>query len=69
MKGGTMKDLDLDVSHPDQVAAVLRRAAETYAESALELTAAWQDKGAGRPWNKLARILERAADQVDKALG
>jgi hypothetical protein len=61
-------DLDLDVDAPDKVAPVLRRAAEKFYESASELEAAWQDKAAGRPWIKIAQILERAANSIDKAL-
>jgi len=61
-------DLDLDVDAPDKVAPVLRRAAERFYESASELEAAWQDKNAGRPWVKIARILERAAKSIDKVV-
>ena len=63
-----MKDFDLDVDSPDEVANVLRDAADAYHESASELDASWQDKSAGRPWTIIARILEKAADQIDKAL-
>jgi len=61
-----MAKMDLDVDSPEKVAAVLRRAAEAYSESASELESQWQDPGAGKPWAKLARILERAADQAEK---
>ena len=61
-----MPDLDLDVDAPDKIAAILRAAAQSYHESASELQSAWQDRHAGAPWSKIARILERAADQVDK---
>ncbi len=63
-----MRDLDLDVDAPDNVSQVLRDAAEAYYESASELESAWQDKGAGRPWTVIAKILERAADQIDKKI-
>lgn len=63
-----MRNLDLDVDAPDQVPRVLRDAAEAYEESASELDSAWQDREAGRPWSKIARILERAADQIEKVL-
>ena len=63
-----MRDLDLDVDAPDKVADVLRAAAEAYEESATELQSAWQDREAGRPWSRIARILERAADQIEKVL-
>ena len=62
-----MQPLDLDVDAPEAVAPVLRRAAQQYAESASELQSAWQDKNAGKAWTRIARILERAADQIDKA--
>ena len=61
-----MAKMDLDVDSPEKVAVVLRRAADAYYESASELESAWQDRGAGKPWTKLARILERAADQAEK---
>ena len=60
-----MAKMDLDVL-PEKVAVVLRRAADAYHESASELEGAWQDRGAGKSWTKLARILERAADQAEK---
>jgi len=63
-----MKNLDLDVAAPDQVAAVLRRAADAYHESAVELAGAWQDKNAGAAWSKIARILERAADHIERMI-
>ncbi len=64
-----MKDkLNLDVDAPDKVARVLRAAAQEYYESAGELESAWGDKGAGRPWVKIAKILERAADSIDNAI-
>jgi len=59
--------LDLDVAAPDQVARVLRRAADVYAEAAMELRSAWQDAAAGAPWARLAKVLDRAALQADKA--
>lgn len=59
-----MKTLDLNVDSPDKVAGILRNAAEAYRNSASELTAAWQDKYAGKDWDHIARILERVADQV-----
>ena len=61
-------NLDLDVDTPDKVADVLRRAAERFHESAVELSSAWQDPNAGRVWTHLARILESAADKADKAV-
>lgn len=57
---------DLDVSSPDKVAAVLRNTAQRYYEDALELQTAWQDPSAGRIWSKIARVLEQAADRIDR---
>ena len=63
-----LTSINLDVAHPDEVSTVLRNAAEAYIDSASNLESAWQDKQAGAPWLKIARILERAADQIDKEL-
>ena len=60
--------MNLDVEAPDQVAAVLRAAAEAYRESAAELTAAWQDHRAGQPWSMIAAELDRAAERIDRRL-
>lgn len=61
-----MKNLDLDVDSPDKVGGVLRRAAEAYYESAGELQGAWGDRNAGKIWEKIAHILDRAADSIDR---
>jgi len=63
-----MPDLDLDVDTPEELAPVLRAAADQYNESASELQSAWQDPHAGKVWAKFAVILERAADQAEKAV-
>lgn len=63
-----MKNINLDVSHPDQVARVLREAAQTYYDDGAELTAGWQDAGAGEPWYIIAAILEDAADRIERKL-
>ena len=60
--------LDLDVDAPDKVAPVLYKAAEQFYYSAGELEAAWQSKSAGRPWIVIARILENAANQIEKRI-
>lgn len=60
------KNLDLNVDSPDKVEMVLRHAAEEYYYSADELASAWQDRYAGKPWAKIAAILERAADSIAK---
>jgi len=61
-----MADLDLDVDAPDKVSDILRDAAEDYYESASELGSAWTDRSAGRVWTRIAKILEAAADKIDK---
>lgn len=63
-----MTDLttDLDVDAPEQVSAVLRKAAEAYRYSQGELQSAWQDKNAGKAWAKIARELEKLAAKLDK---
>lgn len=63
------KSMDLDVATPTQVAQVLRAAADKFNESMGELQSAWQDEQAGRVWGEFAKILNRAADQADKACG
>lgn len=60
--------LSLDVDAPDEVPAVMRAAAEQFYESAGELEADWQDKGAGRPWEIIAKILEAAADKIEEKI-
>ncbi len=62
----TNSNMSLDIDAPDKVGAVLREAAQAYFESAGELESAWQDKNAGKAWAKIARILEQAADKIDK---
>lgn len=63
-----MKQTDLDVDAPEKVPDVLRDAAQDYYESAAELPAYHGDPGAGRIWSKIARILERAAESVEKEI-
>lgn len=60
-------DLDLNVDAPRKVVGVLRDAAQAYSEAAVELESAWQDKNAGKVWNKIAAELYRAADRVATA--
>jgi hypothetical protein len=62
------RSLDLDVDSPDKVSRILRNAAERFYEDAGELEASWQDPGAGRPWTLIAKILDRAADSIDKKI-
>jgi len=61
-----MKNLDLDVDAPERVADVLKRAAQAYYESHSELSAAWQDRHAGRVWSKLGAEFEKFAARVEK---
>ena len=63
-----MSELDLDVGTPAQVGDILRAAAERYREEQEALQAARRDENAGREWERLARILERAAAAVDRCL-
>jgi hypothetical protein len=58
--------LSLDVGAAEDVARVLREAAEVYYVSAEELEADWQDPQAGRPWKDTAKILERTAKYIDQ---
>ena len=59
--------MNLDVDAPEKVADVLRAAAQKYRESTSELQSAWQDNGIVI-WDRIAKILERAADSCDKAV-
>jgi len=63
------KNLDLNVNSPFKVASILLATANAYDESSVELDSAWQDPNAGRPWRKIADILERAARQIDREIG
>jgi hypothetical protein len=60
--------LSLDVDSPEKVVAVLRRAIDAYHQSATELSGAWQDRSAGKPWETIAVILERAASQIERKI-
>lgn len=60
--------LGLDVAAPWEVSTVLRRAAEQFRGSAGELAAAWQHPAAGRVWEALAAVLDRAAEQADRTV-
>jgi hypothetical protein len=61
--------LDLDVASTDQVAKVLRAAADRFYSDASELDSAWQARSAGGPWRKIAKILEGAAAKIDREVG
>lgn len=63
------KTTDLnDAAHPDEIPAILRRATDQANEAATELTAAWQDTGAGNPWAMVAKELEACADRIQRKL-
>lgn len=68
MPDATRKEFNLDVDSPDKVLPVLRKSADEFYESASELTSEWQDKGAGRPWEIIARELEICANKIEKKL-
>ena len=54
-----------EASAPDEIAQILRNAAQSCHEADTELQSAWQQRST--PWSKIARILEQAADKCDKA--
>ena len=51
-------ELNLDVDAPDKVAGVLSAAANAYQASAVELTAAWQDRHIPMIWAAIAGELD-----------
>jgi len=57
---------DLDVAAPDEVAGVLRAAAESYREATDALAAAWTDPHAGAVWGLIADVCDHAADLVER---
>jgi hypothetical protein len=59
-------ELNLDVDAPDQVAGVLSAAANAYQASAVELTAAWQDRHIPMIWAAIAGELDLAAWKIEK---
>ena len=64
-----LKRMETDMaaaSAPEHVEQILRNVADTFNEAATELSAAWQDREAGKCWGDFARILERAAEQCEK---
>lgn len=60
---------DLDQAAPEDIAKVLRNAAQKFSESQSDLQAAWGDPQAGRIWVKFAKILERAAASCEREAG
>jgi hypothetical protein len=59
-------EMNLDVDAPDKVAGVLSAAATTYQESAVELSAAWQDRNIPMIWSAIASELDRAAWKIER---
>jgi hypothetical protein len=58
--------MNLDVDAPDKVADVLTVAATAYQESAVELSAAWQDRQIPMIWAAIACELDIAAWRIEK---
>ena len=64
-----MNTTDLqDAASPEDVADILRRAADHFRDSRIELQAAWQDDNAGIVWEKLATRLESCAAACEKTV-
>jgi hypothetical protein len=62
-----MQNTDLnECASPDDVATVLRTAAQHYLESQTELQSAWGDKKAGREWSTIAHELEKLATKLER---
>jgi hypothetical protein len=59
-------EMNLDVGAPDKVAGVLTAAATAYQESAVELSAAWQDRQIPIIWAAIASELDIAAWKIEK---
>ena len=59
-------EMNLDVDAPDKVAGVLTAAATAYQGSAVELSAAWQDRQIPMIWAQIASELDIAAWKIEK---
>jgi hypothetical protein len=59
-------EMDLDVDAPHKVAGVLTAAATAYQESAVALSAAWQDRQIPKIWAAIASELDLTAWKIDK---
>ena len=59
-------EINLDVDAPDNVAGVLTAAATAYQASAVELSAAWQDRQIPMIWAAIASELDIAAWKIEK---
>ena len=60
-------EMNLDVDAPDKVAGVLT-AATAYQASAVELSAAWQDRQIPMIWAAIAGELDIAAWKIEKSV-
>jgi hypothetical protein len=58
--------MNLDVDAPDKVVNVLTAAATAYQESAVELSASWQDRHIPMIWAVIASELDLAAWKIEK---
>ena len=59
-------EMNLDVDAPDKVAGVLTAAATAYQASAVELSAAWQDRYIPAIWAAIASELDLAAWKIER---
>jgi uncharacterized protein (DUF2384 family) len=59
-------EMNLDVDAPDKVAGVLTAAATAYQQSAVELSATWQDRQIPMIWAAIASELDLAAWRIQK---
>ncbi len=59
---------DLNAASPSQIPGILSAAADKFREDASELQHCWQDQSAGRIWNALATVLDRAAKDARATL-
>lgn len=55
-----------DAQAPEDVPAILRRAAEKYREAPGDLSSVWGDPAAGAVWEVIARSLDVAADKIER---
>ena len=62
-------EMNLDVDAPDKVASVLSAAATAYQASAVELSAAWQDRQIPMIWAAIASELDIAAWRRSSSTG
>ena len=60
------RNMNLDVDSPEKVLVVLRNAVDVYYDAAGDLESAWGDPGAGKPWEAIAKILDRAITSMEK---